>query len=131
MLVRSKTSLYGESAGRIWQVISKESTVDEQTLKQATMLGKEEFHAAIGWLAREDKIRRTGDLYSLDTTNLSEDIGDIAGRIWKILDIWEEADLQTLKNLSDASDEEIYAGLGWLAREGKIDLTDQNRYYLK
>jgi hypothetical protein len=131
MLVRSITSLYGENAGRIWQLVNEKTSADEQTIKQSTMMNKENFHAAVGWLAREDKIKRTGDVYSLDSTNLSQDIGSVAGRVWKILDIWEEADLQTLKKLADMSDEEVYAGLGWLAREGKIDKTEQDRYYLK
>ncbi|MDG6229646.1 MAG: winged helix-turn-helix domain-containing protein [Candidatus Thermoplasmatota archaeon] len=124
-------SQYGEKAGRVWHIVNERSEVDEQTLKQTAMLSKEDFHAAIGWLAREGKIRKTGTCYSLDDTNLSDDIGTVAGRIWKILDIWEDADLQTLKKLSDVTDEEIYAGLGWLAREGKVDKTEQNRYYIK
>lgn len=129
--MRSITTLYGENAGKVWQLVNEKNGVDEQTLKQSTMLNKEEFHAAIGWLAREDKIKKNGDTYHLDRTNLSNDVGSVAGRVWKILDIWEEADLQTLKKLADISDEEVYSGLGWLAREGKIDKTDQNRYYLK
>ncbi|MFH1013468.1 MAG: winged helix-turn-helix domain-containing protein [Thermoplasmatota archaeon] len=129
--MRSKTSLYGENAGRIWKVVNEKSSVDEQTLKQITMLNNEEFHAAIGWLARENKIKKTDDAYSLDDSNLEKDIGTTAGRIWKILDIWEEADIHTLKKLADTPDEDIYAGLGWLAREGKVDISEQNRFYLK
>lgn len=131
ILVRSSISLYGEDAGRVWQVVNEKLSVDEQTLKLTTMLDGEEFYAAIGWLARENKIKKTNNIYSLDASNLGEDIGANAGKIWKILDIWEEADIQTLKKLADTSDEEIYLSLGWLAREGKIDKNDQNRYYLK
>lgn len=129
--MRSRLLLYGENAGRIWQVVNEKSSIDEETLKQTTMLDNEEFYAAIGWLARENKIKKTNNFYSLDASNLGKDIGTNAGKIWKILDIWEEADIQTLKKLVDASNEEIYASLGWLAREGKIDKNNQNRYYLK
>ncbi len=131
MLVRSSISLCGENAGRVWHVVNEKLSVDEQTLKLTAMLGEEEFYTAIGWLARENKIKKTNNFYSLDASNLSKDIGTNAGKIWKILDIWEEADIQTLQQLADTSHEEIYTGLGWLAREGKIDKNDQNRYYLK
>jgi len=121
MLVRNLTTKFGENAGKIWQTLYNTGNADEEALQEKTRLSKNDFYAGIGWLARENKIKKTSDYYSLDNTNLTDNVGVIAGRVWKILDIWDEADITTLKKLSDSSEEDVYAALGWLAREGKVD----------
>ncbi|RLF59736.1 MAG: hypothetical protein DRN27_01675 [Thermoplasmata archaeon] len=67
----------------------------------------------------------------LDETNLDNVIGSTAGKVYKILDIWEQADLQTMRRLSDEPDEEIYTALGWLAREDKLIMDKDQKYSLK
>jgi len=51
--------------------------------------------------------------------------------VFKILDIWEQADIETLVKLSDADEKAIYTALGWLAREDKIDINESQKYSLK
>ena len=67
----------------------------------------------------------------LDKTNLTHKIGNNAGRIWKILDIWGDIDIQSIQRLADIQEEEVHTALGWLAREDKIVLDDISRIRLK
>lgn len=132
MLVRNKTVSYGDNAKQIWEVLSAKNTVDEHQLQLKTQMNVKDFHAAIGWLARENKIRKDNNEYMLSSeTNLTESVGSLAGRIWKILDIWNGADVFTIKKLADAEDTQIFTALGWLAREGKIEVDEKNTYRLK
>ena len=94
-------------------------------------LNEKDLHAGIGWLARENKINEYyQDCYKLDQTNLDDKVGNYAGRVYKILDIWDEVDYEYIKRLSDLSDSDLHAALGWLAREDKIT-TYNNKYTLK
>lgn len=133
MLVRNDITRFGENAGKIWSVLNEQGdTLDEKALMQLTNLSNHELHAAIGWLAREEKIRKEDKKgYRLGNTNLTEKVGTTAGRIWKILDIWGEADIDTIRKLAGSNDEEIFAAIGWLAREGKIQVDETQTYRLK
>lgn len=52
-----------------------------------------------------------------------EQIGTYAGEVWKALS--EGADsLKTIKKATKLKDKEVFAAIGWLAREGKLQLTD-------
>lgn len=124
MLVRNLTTKFGENAGKIWHSLYQTGNAEEEQLQEHTQLSKNEFYAGIGWLARENKIKKNNNSYELDSTNLNDKVGSTAGRVWKILNIWDEADIVTLQKLSNCSEEEIYAALGWLAREGKVDRGD-------
>jgi hypothetical protein len=57
----------GLNAGIIWKTIEKNSTDTEiRTVMKKSKLKKDEFHLALGWLAREGKIVFTsgkGSLY--------------------------------------------------------------------
>ena len=64
-------------------------------------------------------------------TNLEDNIGSTAGKVFKILDIWEQADINTMKRLSNQNDEEVYAALGWLAREDKLTIDNDLKFRLK
>ena len=130
MLVRNLTTKFGENAGKIWHTLEQAGYSDEDQLQETTKLSKKEFYAGVGWLARENKIKIENEHYKLDSTNLADTVGTTAGRVWKILDIWDEADLMTLTKLSDSSEEEVYAALGWLAREDKIN-QESGKYTLK
>ena len=58
MLVRNDITRFGENAGRIWSVLNERSDItEEKTLMKLTKLSDKELHAAIGWLARENKIQ--------------------------------------------------------------------------
>ncbi len=130
MLVRNLTTMFGENAGKIWQTLNETGTANESELQELVRLSKSDLYSGVGWLAREDKIKQINNCFELDATNLTDKVGNVAGTIWKILDIWDEADITTLKKLSDSKEEEVYAALGWLACEGKIQRND-GRYTLK
>jgi hypothetical protein len=130
--VRDITTKFGKDAGRIWHLLNERGTMHKEDIVKETTLNEKDLNAGIGWLARENKIRKKDEsCYHLDQTNLDNEIGAHAGRIWKILDIWEEVDYESMKRLSDLSDQEIHAALGWLAREDKISYNNNNKFNLK
>jgi len=131
MLVRKITTEFGKNAGKIWKVLAEGGKQTENSLIDATNLNTQSFHSAIGWLARENKVGRDNDQYLLENSNLTDNIGSTAGKVFKILDIWEQADIETLVKLSDADEKAIYTALGWLAREDKIDINESQKYSLK
>ena len=51
-----------------------------------------------------------------------ETIGSNAGLVWNALDAENNQTLKSLKKATKLKDKEIYAALGWLAREGKINM---------
>lgn len=51
----NKTEI-GLNAGRIWYLLSDNAKWRYETLKERSELGDRELGAALGWLAREDKI---------------------------------------------------------------------------
>jgi hypothetical protein len=130
MLVRNLKTKFGENAGKIWQALKETENTDEDRLQESTNLSKNDFYAGVGWLARENKIKKVDDnYYELDSTNLTDQVGSTAGKVYKILDIWDEADITTLKKLSDTDEKEVYAALGWLAKEGKV-IHESGKYTL-
>ncbi|GAG98019.1 unnamed protein product, partial [marine sediment metagenome] len=129
--VRDVSSKYGNSAGKIWQILEEKGCLKKDEIIQTINLDETEFHTAIGWLARENKIAQEDDCYKLEDTNLEPEISDYAGKVWKILDIWGDADLETIKRLSDLDESQVYTAIGWLAREEKVYFNENNRLSLK
>ena len=130
--MRSNIEKYGTSAGKIWNVLHDDGSLNKKKIIEKTKLNNQDFYIALGWLARENKIyKETKNCYRLDNTNLTGEIGKIAGRIWKIIDIWDEVDLKSIKKLSGATDNEIFSGIGWLAREDKIEFDQKQKFRLK
>ena len=130
--MRRLTTLYGENAGKIWYVLNQEGCLKKDKIMQFTKLDEDNFYAGIGWLARENKItREEEDCFKLGSTNLMTQIGYNAGIIWKILDIWGDADFKTIKRLSNLDDNDLQSALGWLAREDKIVVNENQKFILK
>ena len=129
--MRDVTAKFGDSAGKIWQVLNQKGCLKKDELLKTTSLNETDLHTGIGWLARENKISRQQDSYKLENTNLEPEIGTHAGKIWKILDIWGEADIETIKRLSDLDESQVHSAIGWLAKENKIKLDEKNRFNLK
>ena len=130
--MRDITIKYGDSAGKIWSTLNEHGCINKKKLLKLTQLEENNFHSGIGWLAKEDKIyKEDKDCYKLDSTNLISEIGSCAGKVWKILDIWGDADFTTIKRLSDLDDDHVHAALGWLAKEDKICLDEKQKYSLK
>ncbi len=50
-------SLIGENAGKVWNALNEHGECEMAQLKKATALSEAEIAAAIGWLAREEKIQ--------------------------------------------------------------------------
>jgi hypothetical protein len=114
-------SSFGDQAGTIWQMLNKNGPLSESDLLSLTHFTEPQLYMAIGWLARENKIRKENNTYTLGETNLIPTIGKDAGKIWRTLEIWGEVDAQSLSRLSRLIDHEVFSAIGWLAREGKID----------
>ena len=116
---------FGRNAGKVWHILNTQGPLGEGRLMNSSMLNENSLYAAIGWLARENKIRKDVSVYRLGATNLVNKIGDDAGKIWNILITQKEVDIPTLgKTLSQTAqidEKDVYAALGWLAQEGKIE----------
>ena len=112
---------FGINAGKIWTTLNSQGPLPEAKLMQTTKLSDPEFYSAIGWLARENKICKTGTLYQLGETNLTNRIGTNAGKIWKMIEIRGKFDVYDITRLTDMEERDAYLALGWLARENKIE----------
>jgi hypothetical protein len=58
---------------------------------------------------------------------MKEEIGTMAGAIWRALDTNGEMTLAKLKKELKAASPVFDWAIGWLAREDKIELTPENR----
>ncbi len=56
-----------------------------------------------------------------------DDIGITAGEIWQYLEKHDEASVGKLKQELKQTDRMILLGLGWLAREGKLNIQKRQR----
>ena len=79
-------------------------------------------NVAVGWLARENKICKDGELYRLDATNLTFEIGGNAGKIWYVLNTEKKVNIPHIMKLTQMNKREACSALGWLARENKVQL---------
>ncbi|MDE5941083.1 MAG: winged helix-turn-helix domain-containing protein [Muribaculaceae bacterium] len=52
----------------------------------------------------------------------SEAIGSWAGLVWTALSEADVLGLKQLKKITKLKDKEVFAAIGWLAREGKVDI---------
>ena len=50
----------------------------------------------------------------------TEAIGSWAGLVWNALSATDTVGLKQLKKITKLMDKEVFAAIGWLAREGKI-----------
>ncbi len=112
---------FGKNAGEIWRTLEKYGPLTELKLKETAKLRDEEFYVAIGWLARENKICKDGPIYKLGSTNLTYKIGNDAGNIWKLLETRGTIDIFDVSTTLKLDERDVYAALGWLACENKIE----------
>lgn len=52
----------------------------------------------------------------------TETIGAWAGLVWNALNESDVLGLKQLKKISKLKDKEVFAAIGWLAREGKVEI---------
>ncbi len=59
-----------------------------------------------------------------------ERIGINAGKVWTVLDETGRQNVKDVKKATKLTDKDLYAALGWLAREGKVAMeeVDKERY---
>ena len=130
--MRDLTTKFGQNAGEIWKLLNEKGPLTKKEIQESTKQNDDDFFVGVGWLAREDKISLDeNNYYKLSSTNLTSKIGRTAGRIWRILDIWDEADISTMRRLSEEEESQIRSALGWLARENKISINDKQKFNLK
>lgn len=64
----------------------------------------------------------------------TDTIGANAGQIWQVLNEAEAMGLKQLKKVTKLKDKEVFAAMGWLAREGKlmidVDPADPKEYII-
>jgi len=58
---------------------------------------------------------------------MEHEIGEAAGQIWRWLKENGEATVARLKQDTKLTEPLVYMGIGWLAREGKIELIKDKR----
>jgi hypothetical protein len=116
---------FGLFAGKIWNTLSSYGPLDESSLIDNTNLNIDDFFIGIGWLARENKITKEMNYYKLGKTNLTYEIGENAGRIWKYLNLNGKAGIFSIIKSTELKDEDLFSAIGWLLRENKI------KYYYK
>ena len=116
---------FDRNAGKVWSILNTHGPLSEAKLMNTTMLNENALYAAIGWLARENKVRKDIFLYKLGETNLTNKVGDDAGKIWSALCNQKEIELstvgKTLAQMGKMEEKDAFAALGWLAREGKLE----------
>ena len=109
----------GINAGKIWKHLHEAHSLTKHQLLMRTQLSEHEVDAAIGWLARENKIKKEGAFFSLDKTNLTSTVGLKAGKLYDVMQRLP-VDVSVLKNLTHFTQEELHQAIGWLAKEGNI-----------
>ena len=56
-----------------------------------------------------------------------ETFGINAGKIWSLLDKAGRQNIKDVKKATKLTDKNLYAALGWLAREGKLKLEEEGK----
>jgi len=111
---------FGKSAGKVWNILNEKGPLNEKYLLDYSKLAKNDFFIAIGWLARENKICKNDDIYSLDASTLDFLIGNNAGKVWNTLNQYGKIDIEKIGDLTNLKNPDVYSAIGWLARENKI-----------
>jgi hypothetical protein len=113
---------FGLNAGRVWTALTICGPLTEEELMEETSLRKNELSAAIGWLSRENKISKDGDVFKLEKTNMTVQIGSNAGKVWQLLaNMDKDVNTNYISKMLEIDMDDTFSALGWLAREGKID----------
>jgi hypothetical protein len=113
---------FGLNAGKVWQALNAKGPLSETKLINTTFLNEHQVHAAVGWLARENKICQNGTVYKIGGTNLEGKIGFNAGKVWTTLAKQQtDVGISSLSRLTRINVNDVFAAIGWLARENKIE----------
>lgn len=125
-------NIFGTSAGKVYETLTTKGPMAADDLVKTTGLNAEQFNGVVGWLARENKLNKCEDnTFCIGETNMYDFIGNNAGKVWKVLDIWGEMDLASICRLTHMAEDETFQAIGWLAREGKVDGNMLSQYNTK
>lgn len=58
---------------------------------------------------------------------MKEKIGTDAGLLWKTLEEMGTLEVKELKKVVKLTDKDLYAAIGWLAREGKLEFDQKDK----
>jgi len=121
------TENYGWNAGKIWNALNKYGPLNQSSIIKDTKLSLNDFYTGIGWLARENKIYKDMRFYKLGDTNLTNKIGEKAGKIWRLIDSQGQVNVSSIVKKTHIKIQDAYSALGWLAREDKIKTDCKNK----
>ncbi len=125
--MKDKINEYGRNAGKIWVALNMFGPQNQTSLLKNTKLTINDFYVGIGWLARENKIYRDNLFYTLGETNLTDKIGENAGKVWRTLESKGDVDISSIAKITQVKIQDVYSALGWLAREDKIKTNYKNK----
>ncbi|MCM1451548.1 MAG: winged helix-turn-helix domain-containing protein [Clostridium sp.] len=54
----------------------------------------------------------------------TDTIGAYAGQVWQVLNEADAMGVKQIKKVTKLKDKEVFAAIGWLAREGKLMITE-------
>jgi len=114
----------GTNAGKVWHVLHDNEKTTRYQLMNETGLEGSEVDAALGWLARENKVCRDGEFFSLGETNMEHTIGLNAEILFNVLRTVPYS-LSVLHEVTDLNTIEIHQAIGWLSRDGDVNLTSE------
>jgi hypothetical protein len=110
------------SVGKLWLTLNSEGSLSENKILKEINVKNNLFYGAVGWLARENKIRfDEKNNYVLGETNLKDQIGRNAGKVWQVLETWGEVEVSSISKLARITEKDVFFAIGWLAKEGKIE----------
>jgi len=118
--MRDATKNFGRNAGEIWVTLNTHGPLNQSSLIKNTKLSLKDFYTGVGWLARENKIYKDGTFYRLGETNLTNTIGENAGKVWRLLNSQGEVNVSSIAKTQQIKIQDAYSALGWLACEDKI-----------
>jgi predicted RNase H-like nuclease (RuvC/YqgF family) len=120
------THLIGLNAGKVWNVLKENQSLTQHQILTLTGLNSDKFNQVIGWLSRENKVRKDGEFFSLSETNLTASIGANASLVVTVLEDLKES-VEGLQQLTMIQPDEFQQAIGWLSREGHFQIeSDQN-----
>lgn len=130
------TERIGSFAGKVWKNLDDNDSLPARKLMKKSRLKNDEFHQAVGWLAKENKINKSkNNLYSLGKSNIKEEISEHVEKVWHTLENKSRRNVATISKSTGLRPKKVYAALGWLAREDKLEIfndkTLQTKYSLK
>jgi peptidoglycan hydrolase CwlO-like protein len=114
----------GTNAGKVWHILHENDKATRHQLINKTGLEAADIDAAIGWLARENKIYREGEFFALGKTNMEKTISVNANILLNVLKSVPYS-LSVLHEITDLNAIEIHQAIGWLSREGSINLISE------